>query len=100
VPTLKIAALAVLVLVACRPKAKPKATQAQCDAIVDRYAELVVREAAPDASPQEIRAEQERAKSEARSMDVLKNCASQVDATSYACAMKAGTTEALERCLE
>jgi len=86
-------------VVACKSSAA-KATPAQCEAIVDRYAELVVKEAVPDASASTVAAEQERAKSAARGEDVFKNCATEVEAARYDCAMKAQTTDALEKCLE
>ena len=79
---------------------KKKVTPAQCEAIVDRYAELVVKEKMPDASAETIAAERTREKSEAHGDEVFKNCAAEVDPGDYDCAMKAATPEALEKCLE
>lgn len=79
---------------------KAKATPTQCEAIVGHYAELVVKENYPDASPSEIAAERDREKAEARGDDAFKNCASEVQASDYDCAMKATTPAALEKCLE
>ena len=55
---------------------KPKATGAQCDQLLDRYAQLVVTEHFADAGPDQIKAEREREKSEARGDDAFKNCSS------------------------
>lgn len=92
---LRLAALAVLAA-GCKAKASP----AECEALVDRYAELVVREATPDAAPTAVAREQDRVRSEARAEGVFKNCASEVEASRARCAMKAKSTEALEECLE
>jgi hypothetical protein len=99
VPALRFLTLAltlVFVLGGCRKRVSP----AQCEAIVDRYAELVVKDALPDASPEEIKNERAREKSEAHGDEVFKNCASEVRTSDYDCAMAAKTPEALERCLE
>jgi hypothetical protein len=99
VPALKHAALAIglVVLVA---GCKKKVTPAQCEAIVDRYAELVVKEKMVDASAETLATERTREKSEAHGDEVFKNCAAEVDPHDYDCAMKAETPEALEKCLE
>src|SRR5439155_7821700 len=55
VPALKH--LALVVMLAGVPGCKKKVTPAQCEAIVDRYAELVVKEKMPDASAETIAAE-------------------------------------------
>lgn len=95
-PALKHVALAFVMLAGC----KKKVTPAQCEAIVDRYAELVVKEKMPDASAETIANERTREKSEAHGDEVFKNCAAEVDPGDYDCAMKATTPEALEKCLE
>ena len=79
---------------------KPKITPAQCDALVDRYARLVVTEKRPDAGPEAIKVEQERERSEARGDDAFKNCTSEVSRAEFDCAMSAPTADALEKCLE
>jgi len=95
-PLKYVALLAFLAALGC----KKKATAAQCEAIVDRYAELVVKETMPDASAEAIAAERAREKSEAHGDDAFKNCASELEPDDYACAMKAKTPDALEKCLE
>lgn len=79
---------------------KKKVTPAQCEAIIDRYAELVVKEKMPDASAETVAAERTREKSEAHGDDAFKNCAIEVEPDDYECAMKAKTPDALEKCLE
>jgi hypothetical protein len=79
---------------------KPKATTSDCDALIERYAKLMVIETFPDASPEVVRKEQDREKIEARSTDSLKNCSSEVSRAEMDCAMRATTTTAFEKCLE
>lgn len=77
-----------------------KVTQTQCDAILDRYAELVVKETKLDASADEVKAEQARERAEAKSDDAFRNCTSEIEPADYDCAMKATSADALEKCLE
>jgi hypothetical protein len=84
----------------CGAGCKPKATPAQCDQLIERYAELVVKEKFPDASAEGIKAEQDREKTEARGDDAFKNCPSEVSRAELDCAMRAPTTDAFEKCLE
>jgi hypothetical protein len=79
---------------------KSKVTPAQCDLLVDRYAQLVVNEKFPDASAEMIRSERERERSEAHADDTFKNCSSEVNEPEFSCAMRATTADALEKCLE
>ena len=97
-PPLKRVALAVVLIGAA--SCKKKVTPVQCEAIVDRYAELVVKEKMPDASAETIANERTREKSEAHGDEVFKNCAAEVEPSDYDCAMKAATPAALEKCLE
>ncbi|MDP9152122.1 MAG: hypothetical protein M3O36_19530 [Myxococcota bacterium] len=98
--SLRAAATWLWVGCACWVGCKPKASTAQCDALVERYASLVVKEKFPDASPAQVKSEQEREKSEARADDGLKNCSSEVSRAELECAMQAATPDALEKCLE
>ena len=79
---------------------KKKVTQPQCEELLDRYATLVVREKLKDAPPEQLKAEQARERDEARSDDNFKNCTAELSTEDYACAMKALTADALEKCLE
>jgi hypothetical protein len=79
---------------------KPKASGAQCDQLLDRYAALVVTERFADAGQEQIKAEREREKSEARGDDAFKNCSSEVSQAEFQCAMHAPNADAVEKCLE
>jgi hypothetical protein len=79
---------------------KPKASGAQCDQLLERYAALVVTERFADAGQEQIRAEREREKSEARGDDAFKNCSSEVSQAEFQCAMHAPNADAVEKCLE
>jgi hypothetical protein len=79
---------------------KPKASSAQCDQLLDRYAELVVTERFADAGAEQIKVEREREKREARGDDAFKNCSSEVSKTEFDCAMRAPNADAVEKCLE
>jgi hypothetical protein len=82
-------------LVSCKRKVSEK----QCDELLDRFAELVVKERFPDAGPDVIAAERQRERGEAKG-DQLRNCTSEVQADEHACAMKAASSEAIIKCLE
>jgi hypothetical protein len=97
VPALKGSVPALLVVLAA---CTSKASQAECDRLVERYAQLVVTEQYPDAGPGRVRAEQERERAEARSDDAFKNCSSEVSRAALDCAMRAPTADAFEKCLE
>ena len=77
-----------------------KVSQKQCDELLDRFSELVVKERMPDAGAETLAAERTRERSEAKSDDAFKNCTSEVQADEHACAMKATSSEALIKCLE
>ena len=79
---------------------KHRVTQADCDALVEHYAELVVRERFPDASADQLAAERTREKSEARGDDAFKNCTAEVQRAELDCALRATTPDAVEKCLE
>ena len=82
------------------PSCTKKASQKQCDQLLDRFAELVVKERFPDAGAAEIDAERARERGEAKADQAFKNCTSEVQADEFACAMKATTSEALIKCLD
>lgn len=79
---------------------KRKATQTQCEDLLDHYAEIVVKEHMPEAGPAEINAERQRERVEAARSDEFKNCSSQVQPSEHECAMKAKTSDAVLKCLE
>lgn len=79
---------------------KKKITQAQCDELLDHFAELVVKERYADAGADAIAAERARERSEAKNADEFRNCTSEVQANEHACAMNAQTSDAVIKCLE
>jgi hypothetical protein len=91
-----VTAAALSSLAGCRPKA----SAAECEQLLDRYAELVVSSRDADASAAQIEAERLREKSEARGDDAFKNCSSEVSRAEFECAMRAANVDALEKCLE
>ena len=78
---------------------KRKVSEKQCEELLDRFAELVVKERFPDAGAEVIAAERQRERGEAKG-DQLRNCTSEVQADEHSCAMKAASSEALIKCLE
>lgn len=80
----------------CRKKVSAK----QCDELLERFSELVVKERFPDAGPEVVAAERARERNEAKSDDAFKNCTSEVQVDEHTCAMKAPSPEALIKCLE
>lgn len=94
-PFLLLASLATATT-GCRKKASAK----ECEAMLDRFAELVVKERFADAGADQIAAERGRERKEAQGDDAFKNCTSEVQADELACAMKAETSERLIKCLE
>jgi hypothetical protein len=97
VPSLKVVlvAAAMTFLVAAGASCKRKASAAQCEELLDRYAQLAVKERAGDAGA-DVAAE----KQEARGHDAFKNCQSEVQLDEHACAMKATTSAAMLKCLD
>lgn len=79
---------------------KKKVSQAQCDELLEHFAELVVKEHFPDAGPDAIAAERERERVEAKRTDEFKNCTTEVQESERECAMKAQTSDAVIKCLE
>lgn len=94
--TILVVLFASSTLAGCKKKANAK----ECDALLERFSELVVRERFPDAGAAQRKGEQDREKVEARGDDNFKNCTSEVQAEELACAMAAANSEALKKCLE
>lgn len=79
---------------------RKKISQAECERMLDHFAELVVKERFGDAGAELIATERAREQKEAKHADEFKNCTSEVQADEHACAMKAETSDALIKCLE
>jgi hypothetical protein len=98
-PALRIFFLAALIALATS-SCKKKATPAECDALIDRFAVLAAKESLPDASDEEVRAAQKQAHDEAANDDDFRACAGRVTHDELACAMAAPSADAFERCLQ
>ena len=92
--------LAILATFGSTMSCRKKVSQKQCDELLDRFSELVVKERMPDAGAEALAAERVRERSEAKGDDAFKNCTSEVQVDEHACAMKAASSEALIKCLE
>jgi len=79
---------------------KAKASSAQCNQLLDRYAALVVTEKYPDAATAQIDAERAREKGEAHGDDAFKNCSSEVSQSEFDCAIRSANADAFLKCLE
>jgi hypothetical protein len=90
------ATMATLVATSC----KDRVSKAQCDDLLGRFAQLVVKEKLPSAPADVTRAEQAREREEAARDDNFKNCTTELRIEEYRCAMAATTADALLRCLE
>jgi hypothetical protein len=75
------------------------ATVAQCDALLDRYTELALRESVPDASRDLVAAQKAQVREMAAASSVLTACPGHVTEAQRACAMAASTPDAFEACL-
>ena len=95
-----IAAIALATLFLGASGCRKKASAKECDAMLDRFAELVVKERFADAGAGEVANERLRERKEAQGDDAFKNCTSEVQSGELACAMKAETSEKLIKCLE
>jgi len=92
--------VAVLATFGSTTSCRKKVSQKQCDELLDRFSEMVVKERMPDAGAETLAAERARERSEAKGDDAFKNCTSEVQVDEHACAMKAASSEALIKCLE
>ena len=94
-----LALLALLAAFGGSTSCKRKVSSAQCDELLDRFADMVVKERFPDAGPEVVAAERLRERTEAKG-DELRNCTSTWTSEEHACAMRAKSSEALIKCLE
>jgi hypothetical protein len=92
-------AVAAVVGLALMPGCRQKVSAAQCDAMISRYAEIVVRERLPDAPTALVRATQKEVRDEASGDEGFRNCTTEVGPKEFDCAMAATTPEAIEKCL-
>jgi hypothetical protein len=82
------------------PACREKVSTAQCDALITRYAELVVRGKMPDAPADVVRDAQKTVREEAAGDESFRNCTTEIGPKEFNCAMAAKTPEAVEKCIE
>jgi hypothetical protein len=92
----RCAVLAVIGLMGCARHATP----AECDALLDRYVELLVREQDPETAAGELAAKKELAHAKAVHDAAFAECPKEVGAGELHCAMVAGNVDEFEKCLE
>jgi hypothetical protein len=76
------------------------ATPAECDALLDRYVELLMREQNPDVGAVELIAKKALARDKAAHDSAFAACPQEVDAREIQCAMLTGNVDEFEKCLE
>ena len=85
----------VLLLSDCR---KP-VTAEECNELLDRYVELLVRSDRPGTSAGEIVKLQAEARTKAATDPAFVHCAREVSRSQFDCAMQAANADVLEQCL-
>ena len=90
-------AIALLSLLGC----EPKLTDEQCEQLLDRYTEKLLREENPKAGTEEVSLRQQQARVLARRDPNYEfdRCPSLVRLAQFRCAMAAETVDDIERCL-
>ena len=76
------------------------ATRAECDAVMDHYVEMIVREYNPSLDPSELRAQYDRTRAKAQKEPSFADCPRQIRLRDVRCALAAGSVIELEQCLE
>ncbi|HEY3594619.1 MAG TPA: hypothetical protein VGL13_12120 [Polyangiaceae bacterium] len=93
---MKRAAMLVMLAAGCGRHATP----AECNALLDRYVELLVRQQDPEAAPTELSAKKQEAHDKAMSDAAFAACPKEVGAGELQCAMVAVNVDEFEKCLE
>jgi hypothetical protein len=72
---------------------------AECDALLDRYVELLLRDDRPKSSAGEVLRVQQEARKRAARDPAFQQCRARVSRSSFDCAMEANDANQLEQCL-
>jgi len=88
------------VLLFAAPACMRHATPAECDALLDRYVELLLREQNPEVGEGELSAKKALARDKAAHDAAFAACPHEVGARELRCAMVAGNVNEFEKCLE
>ena len=77
-----------------------RATRAECDAVMDHYVEMLVREYNPSLDSSELRAQYERTRAKVAQDPSFADCPKQIRERDVRCALRALNVAELEQCLE
>lgn len=77
----------------------PRPTSAECDALLDRYTALLVRQSRPSARSEELDRLEREAREKATHDPAFAECPRRVSRSELECAMKAFDVDGMERCL-
>jgi hypothetical protein len=91
-----VAAVAIALLGGCGRRATP----AECDALLDRYVELLVRQEEPGAGPGDITQAKNLARAKAAVDPEFLRCTHAVRQRDVVCALAAPNVDELEKCME
>ncbi len=97
--TLALGASAIVASLAACKSPPANASVAECDALLDRYTELALRESVPDASADLVDAQKAQVREMAAASSVLTACPGHITQAQRTCAMSASTPDAFEACL-
>ncbi len=89
----------VLVAGAAEAGCEKKLTQGQCELLLDRYVEFLVRAEVPKMSASKLLERKREARELARKSASFGECPSAVSVHAFECAMSAPGTDELEKCL-
>ena len=79
----------------------PPPNAAECEALLERYTGMLVKEENPDILPEDVRLLQQAARSTAKhdARFEFDACADKISRRQYDCAMSAPNVDSVERCL-
>jgi hypothetical protein len=96
---LRVALAVALGAIATLPGCDQPVSKDECERLLDRYVELLLRGDRPDAGSEELGRVQKEAREKAGQDPAFKSCTSEVSRRQYECAIKAENADRLEQCL-
>jgi hypothetical protein len=88
-----------LMLLVLQPGCGKRLEASECEALLDHYVEILLRDDRPGSSAAEILRLQQDARRKAARDPAFKECQSRVSRSSFDCAMQAHDSRLLEMCL-